>query len=162
MNYINIKYFPSNKHFYLTKKGLDEMKDRLDALRNERYSVCQHLRKMDPRERADYIFANDIIKKLDMNEAEVDRISEALQHSSVVTKEINSSSVKLGSIVNLRFEDRLVKYRLVETLEADPSHNKISEKSPLGRTLIGRKAHESVKFVTPIGKVFNCVVDSIA
>jgi transcription elongation factor GreA len=162
MNRINIKKFPSNKNFLLTKEGLDNLKAELDSLRKERYAICEELRSLDADEKQDHILSTDAIKMLQLNESEVNTISDVLLRSKVITKDENPSDVKLGSTVKLRFGDHTVEYTLVDTIEADPSVNKISEKSPLGLALLGRHAHEHIRFMAPKGKVYRYKLEYIA
>ena len=162
MNHINIKQFPSNKHFLLTKEGLDELKSELDSLRRERYSLCNELRMLDPDEKKDHILSTDAIKMLEINEAEVEKIAEVLQNSQTLDKDDNPSDVHIGSTVNLRFGNHTVEYKLVDSIEANPSAHKISEKSPLGRALLGRHTHDSIRFRAPKGKVYRYKLEYIA
>ena len=162
MRRINIKKFPSNKHFLLTKEGLDNLKSELDSLRKERYEICDGLRSLDPDEKKDYIFSTDAIKMLQLNENEVDEIADILLNSRTIDKDENPSDVRLGSTVNLRFGNHTVEYTLVDTIEADPSANKISEKSPLGQALLGRHAHEDISFKAPKGKEYRYKLEFIA
>lgn len=162
MSQTNIKQFPSNKHLLLTKEGLDELRAKLDNLRKERYVLCNELRDIDPDERVDHIMSTDAIKMLELNEAEVSRIADVLQNSAIIAKDEHPSDVRIGSTVNLRFGNHTVEYTLVDPIEADPSANKISEKSPLGSALIGKKAHEHISFVAPRGMVYSYQLDYIA
>lgn len=161
MSRINIKQFPSNKHFFLTKEGLDELKAKLDALREERYRLCNQLRMMDPDEKVDHILSTDAIKKLEMNEKEVAKLADILLNAKTFSKNEKTSDVRVGSTVNLRFGDQTVAYTLVDPIEADPSANKISEDSPLGRALLGKKAHQKIRFVAPRGKVYSYKLEFI-
>ncbi|MGE5327762.1 MAG: GreA/GreB family elongation factor [Thiobacillus sp.] len=156
------KYFSINKKVYLTKEGLDDLKNRLDQLRKERFEICDRLRKMDPKEKAEYILANDEIKMLELNEAEVNKISNIIQNAVLVTKSSNPIDVRLGSTVSLRFGTEVIKYTLVSPIEADPFANKISGESPLGKTLLGRKVHEKFHVKTPKGTEKGYEVLSIA
>jgi transcription elongation factor GreA len=156
------KYFPSNKKISLTKEGLDELKNKLNQLRQERYDICDRLRKMDPKEKAEYILANDEIKMLEINEAEVNRISGILQNAVLVTKSHNPIDVQLGSTVSLRFGNKIIKYTLVSPIEADPFVNKISGESPLGKLLLGRRVHDRIRMRTHKGRENGYEILSIA
>lgn len=162
MSHINIKRIPSNKQYFLTKQGLDELKAELDNLRKERYSVCEELRMLDSDEKKDHILSTDAIKMLEINEAEVDQIADILLNSRELDKDENPSDVHIGSTVNLRFGQHTVEYTLVDSIEADPSANKISEKSPLGRALLGKHIHESIRFKAPKGKIYRYKLEFIA
>jgi transcription elongation factor GreA len=163
MNYKHIKqYFPSNKHFYLTKDGLDGLRAKLDHLRKQRFAICNQLMKMDSKEKIDFILTNDIIKILQINEEDVMKIADVLQHAELVKPDANPMDVRLGSTVNLQAGDQTFQYTLVSTIEADPSENKISENSPLGQALIGRKRRETISLTTPKGQKQQYKVLSIA
>ena len=65
----------------------------------------------------------------------------------------DTSVVSLGSevkILNCKTNKELV-YRIVGTTESDPFHNKISNESPVGKTLLGKKLGETVNVVNPAG-----------
>ena len=158
----SIKQLPSNKHLLLTKEGLDELRAKLDNLRKVRYELCNDLRNIEPNERTDHIMSTDAVKMLEINEAEVSKIADVLSNAQAITKDEHPSDVKIGSTVNLRFGDHTVEYTLVHPIEADPSAHKISEKSPLGSALIGKKPHEHISFVAPKGIVYNYQLDYIA
>lgn len=152
MNYINIrKYFPSNKHLYLTKDGLDRLKVKLDRLRQQRFAICSRLLQMDDKEKDEYILANDLIKVLEINEDDTYKIADVLQHAEPMIAKDHPYDVEVGSTVKLQFGDQTIQYMLVDSIEADPSANKISEQSPLGRALLGRKRREVVSVKTPRG-----------
>ena len=156
MKYLNIQKFKfsSNKHVYLTKEGIDSLKKRLDTLSKERFDICNRLRQMDPKEKAEYILSADEIKMLEVQENEVEKISEVLQNARLLPKHLHKDDVRLGSTVNLRLGGDILEYTLVDSIEADPSAKKISNESPLGRALIGHKAHEMVQVVSPRGRQY--------
>lgn len=152
MNYKNIKLFPSNKHFYLTKTGLDSLRARLNHLSLERRRMCELLMGMESREREEYILSTNIINILEMMEAEVTKISNVLLRAVVVSDNEKHSDIKLGSTVSLRSGRRMIEYTLVNSIEADPSSNRISEESPLGKALMGKKERAIVRLSTPRGE----------
>lgn len=162
MNHQIFKTNPSNKHSYLTKEGLDELKVKLDKLRKERFELCERLRKMDAQEKTDCLLTTNDIAVLERNELEVKKIADIIRSAVLVEKNDNPTDVRLGSTVDLRFGEQTIKFTLVNPIEADPSMHKISERSPLGRALFGRKKHETVHFVTPKGKTVDYRIDAIA
>jgi transcription elongation factor GreA len=152
MNYKNIKRITLNERFYLTKKGLDSLKDRLDQLRNEKITTCRRLVNMDNKEKEEYITSTNAVNVLEMLDFEVSKIAEILQRADVITKNKKHSDIEIGSTVFLESDYRKTKYTLVNSIEADPSANKISEDSPLGRALIGKKQNSKISINTPRGK----------
>lgn len=162
MKHLNIKHFPSNKHIYLTKEGLDGLKAKLDKLRQERTIICKELMDMDPKEKVEHIISTDAIRTIEINEMEVEKLDEILQHSSVVSsKKSLADSVRVGSTVCLKDGDKAIKLKLVDSIEVDPFSNRISNESPLGRALVGRRLHDIVSFMTPKGKQSTYKVDAI-
>ena len=154
MNYKNLKYFPSNKHFHLTKKGLDGLRKQLDQLRKDQRKTCQRLVNMDVKEKAEYIMSTDATSHLENIELQVEKITEILRKADILPNKKTRSSVELGSTVFLESGFQKVNYTLVNSIEADPSANKISESSPLGKALLGKKEHSTIKISTPRGKKF--------
>jgi transcription elongation factor GreA len=152
MNYKNVKYFPSNKHFYLTKKGLDGLRKQLNSLRKEQIKMCRSLIDMDRKEKEEFIISTDAVNYLENIEAEVSKISDVLKRADIIQKNKTGSNVELGSTVFLESDNRKAEYTLVNSIEADPSANKISENSPLGKALLGKKEHSMIKILTPRGK----------
>lgn len=152
MNYKKFKIFPSNKHFFLTKEGLDNLRAKLEGLYKERRRICERLMNMDDKEKVEYIASTNMINILEMMEAEVKKITDILQRAVVASGSIEHSSVNLGSTVSLRSGRRTVKYILVNSIEADPSTNRISQESPLGKALMGKKENTMVRLYTPKGE----------
>lgn len=155
MSYKNNKYFPSNKHFHLTKKGLDGLRKQLDYLRKEQIKMSRRLIKMDVKEREEYIVSTDATSHLDNIEQQVAKITEILMRADIIHNNKNRTIVGLGSTVFLESDFQKINYTLVNSIEADPSANKISEESPLGRALIGKTIHSIIKIATPRGKKYS-------
>ena len=81
--------------------------------------------------------------------------------SSVVVKKHSSSSVEIGTTVKVKKEgskDETI-YSIVGAEEADMLNNKISNKSPLGEALFGRKKGDVVSIKTPKGLVKYTLID---
>jgi transcription elongation factor GreA len=57
--------------------------------------------------------------------------------------------VQLGSRVKLKNDGKTKEFQVVGTVEADPLNGKISDESPIGQALLGKKDGESVEIVTP-------------
>ena len=92
-----------------------------------------------------------------------DRINqiEYMLQSSVVVKKHQSSKVEIGTTVVVKKEGNkdTVTYSIVGAEEADMNHNKISNKSPLGEALFGKKKGDIVSIKTPKGLVKYTLVD---
>ena len=76
---------------------------------------------------------------------------ERLLKDAVVISQHSSDAVTIGSTVRLRSDDRESEYTIVGTDEIDLGARKISNESPLGQALVGRKIGDSVTVQTPRG-----------
>ncbi len=139
---------------YLTPEKFVELKKELEMLKSDRRKeVAEHLeyaKKLgDLSENAEYHQARE-------EQAEVeDRIRklEDLIKNAVVSHGGGSETATIGSTVTLikDKENRSFIYTIVGSEEADMSHGKISNRSPLGSALLGYKKGDSVKVNTPRG-----------
>jgi transcription elongation factor GreA len=116
---------------------------------------------MDVKEKEEYNISTDATNRLENIESEVVKISDILQRADVIPDNKWHSSIELGSTVFLESEFKTINYTLVNSIEADPSANKISEDSPLGRALIGKTQHSTVSIVTPRGKKYSYRVQAV-
>lgn len=147
------------KEVYLTQEGLNELKTRLDYLvvekRKEVAASLKHARELgDLSENAEYDAAKDEQSHV---EAEIKDLEEKIRYAKII-EEGPSHKVTIGSTVTVQYlgevdpdEDPIMNVRIVGTTEADFSSNKISNESPLGMALIGKKEKDSIKVVTPNG-----------
>lgn len=68
--------------------------------------------------------------------------------------------VAVGTIVSIEREDgRLCSYKIVESLEASPNDGKVSDRSPIGQALVGRKRGDRVKVKAPAGVMAYTITD---
>lgn len=159
---LNTKHFPSKKQLLLTKRGLDDLKVRLNRLNKERANMCRRLLKMDNREREEYIASTNAITMLEKNEEEITKITDILMNADVVVKKKKNANVGVGSVVNLQYLDTTKKYTIVSSIEANPSENMISEESPLGKALIGKKKLSKIRLSGRSGRQYRYKVLDVA
>lgn len=141
---------------YLTKEKLQEFKKELDFLKTEkRKQVAESLeyaKKLgDLSENAEYHEARQA-------QAEVeDRIShlENIIKSAVIVGEQNGDMVNIGSKIKIQKEGEkdIRNYVIVGSEESDMATGKISNISPLGSALIGKRKGDTVSVTTPKGKI---------
>lgn len=145
------------KEVYLTKEGLQELKDKLDYMVTVRRMECaENIKKArefgDLSENAEYDAAK---QEQGFVEAEIKELEDKLLHVVIIDEDASTHKVSLGNTVtvqDIEFGDEL-EFRIVGTTEADLSAGKISNESPLGQALIGKKKGASVKVNTPTGAV---------
>jgi len=149
------------KRNYLTKEGLDHLREKLDNMTHKYFASCNHLRSMEPKEKFEYIISHNELNNLRKYEESINDISKIINNARIITKAVANGSISLGSRVKLLFRRKAYDYMIVDSVEADPSAHKISVNSPLGEALLGHKALEKISIKTPTGKLANYRVLSI-
>lgn len=146
--------------FHLTQEGLDELKSELAELKEnkipaliERVSAARE--QGDLSENSEYHAARD---ELSMTEGRVEELEELIGKAKVVTKQ-ESDTVQIGSKVTVESNGKAHTYHIVGKYEADPMNKKISDESPLGQALLGKKIGHDVEYEAPVGKVIYKVVE---
>ena len=144
------------KEVILTPEGYKKLKQEIEFLSNDkRREVAERIRVArefgDIAENAEYDTAKTEQGHL---EARIAMLEERLANARVVTKkEIKSGEVSIGTTVRLRDvgANKTVEYRIVGSAEADPNENKLSNESPVGKAIMGRKKGDIVEAPTPKG-----------
>lgn len=151
------------KKMYLTKQGLDELKQEYDELCNtKRPQVVARVadaREMgDLSENAEYSAAREELAFID---GRIEELEELLKQVVVITdqKTADSTQVKLGSQVKVKQDGKETVYAVVGEWEADPAEKKISHESPLGKALLGGEIGDVVEVNAPAGKVTYTILD---
>lgn len=140
-----------NKQYRLTKDGVAELEAELKTLTAERSAIADRIKTArefgDLAENAEYQSARQEQEKNDNRIAEIQHI---LQNTELIKAPRGDSKVQLGSKVVLKSSDGKKKeFQVVGTVEADPLEGKISDESPLGQAVLGKKEGEEVEIVTP-------------
>jgi transcription elongation factor GreA len=140
-----------NKQFRLTKSGIEELQTELDSLSNLRSEIAERIKTArefgDLSENAEYSSAR---LEQERNDNRIGEIKYILQNVEIIKVRSGDSKVQLGSKVQLKSKAGKTKeFQVVGTVEADPLNGKISDESPLGQAVIGKKDGESVEIKTP-------------
>jgi transcription elongation factor GreA len=140
-----------NKQFRLTKQGVDELKAELAELISLRSDIADRIKTArefgDLAENAEYSSARQEQEK---SETRISDLEHILQNSELIKAPKAAGKVVLGSTVKLKgTEGKSKNFQVVGTVEADPLNSKISDESPIGQALIGKKEGDKVEIVTP-------------
>jgi transcription elongation factor GreA len=141
----------------LTPEGLEKLKSELDELTTtKRREVAERIK--DAREYGD-ISENseydDAKNEQAMLEARIAAVEEKLRSATVVkAEELSTDVVQVGSAVHVKDSEtgKSVQYTIVGSAEADPAARKLSNESPVGRALLGKKRNDVVQVQLPNGK----------
>lgn len=140
-----------NKVYKLTKDGIAELKAELDSLIAARAEITDRIktaREMgDLSENAEYASART---EQDRNENRIKEIDYILKNAEIISQHKKVSVVHIGSTVELKSDSgKSQTFQVVGTVEADPLTGKISDESPIGKAVLGKKIGDSVQIVTP-------------
>lgn len=144
------------KEVWLTPEGLKKLEDELEQLKTvERRRVAEAIKQAlsfgDISENAEYEEAKN---EQAFIEGRIITLEKTLRHARVIVEgEGEEGRVGIGSRVKLRDVDsgEELEFTLVGSAESDPMQNRISNESPVGRAIMGRKAGEVVEVAVPDG-----------
>src|SRR5690348_17178281 len=147
---------PSLKEVILTPEGFKKLQREIDLLRGEkRREVAERIRVArefgDISENAEY---DDAKNEQMMLEHRIATLEERLRAARVIDEsEITADVVSIGATVRLRDvnANKTFEYQIVGSAEANPAENKLSNESPVGKAIIGRKKGETVEVSAPRG-----------
>lgn len=141
---------------YVTEEGLAELKSELDELINvKRPDISDRLEKAiaegDLRENADY---QDAKHEQSLMEGRIRDLQDWLRRAELIKEDGPSDVVRVGStvtILDMEYDEEET-YRIVGAYQANPGEGMISNESPIGRALLGKKKGSKVTVETPGGE----------
>lgn len=142
------------KKTYLTKEGYDNLKKELDNLLNcERKAVAEKIKTAkeygDLSENAEY---SDAKERQSFVEGRILEIEHILKNAEIIDeKNMVCDIVNVGCTVHLEASEKELIYKIVGSAEADPKKGYISNESPIGKALLGKKKGEEVEVAVPAG-----------
>jgi transcription elongation factor GreA len=147
----------NDKELVLTKEGLQKLEEELDDLKSvHRREVNERIRQAkefgDISENAEY---EDAKQEQAFVEGRILKVEAMIRNARIIDEsEYAADEVHLGANVKVKDVKGGTSYEftIVGSTEADPANGRLSNESPLGKALIGRKKGETVEFDTPRGK----------
>jgi len=146
------------KEIILTDEGLKKLEEELEQLKTvKRKEIAEKIKEAlsfgDLSENSEYDEAKN---EQAFVEARILQLEATLKNVRVLDDdELNNEIISVGSKVLLKdieFDEE-VTYQIVGSTEADPANGKISDESPVGKALLGRKLGETVTVEAPIGEI---------
>lgn len=142
----------------LTQAGLEKLESELNELKiSKRKEIAQKIKEAreqgDLSENAEYDAAKEEQRHIEARIAELEGI---LKNVSVVdTEEIDENVINVGHQVKVKNETRKMEqtFRIVGSSEANSLQGLISNESPIGRALLGRKVGDKVVVDAPVGEI---------
>ena len=152
------------KEVLLTPEGYEKLKQEIDYLSNDkRREVADRIRVArefgDISENAEY---DDAKNEQAMLEHKIAQLEDRLAAARVIqTGDVDLSVVSIGAKVRLKDVDanQTVEYWIVGSAEANPAESKLSNESPVGKAIIGKKKGETVEVAAPRGSLKFKILD---
>ncbi len=145
----------NTKEVYLTLEGKQELEKELKYLKKEkRKEVSARIKEAislgDLSENSEY---NEAKNEQASVEKRISEIEEILNHMVLIEANGNVDMVSLGSTVVMKDleYDELIEYTVVGSAEADPRKGRLSNESPVGKTILGKEKGEIVEVSVPAG-----------
>lgn len=146
------------KQVTLTASGLEKLEEELEYLKTKKRKEVSEKIKValgfgDLSENSEYDEAKNEQAQV---EARIVTLENMLKNAVVIDEsEIDLDRVGLGTkvkVLDVEFDEE-IEYNIVGSTEADPDQQKISDESPVGKALMGRKVGETVSVETPSGVI---------
>ena len=141
------------KLYQITEEGKQELEAELEELKSRRGGIADKIAEArdfgDLSENAEYDSARE---EQGLVESRIAEIEDILLNAELI-KAGGKTKVSLGSKVELKTGKKTVTYTVVGPVEADPLEGKISNESPIGLALMGKKVGENVTIKTPKGEI---------
>ena len=140
----------------LTPQGLEDLKAKIEHLsKDRRREVADRIRDArdfgDIAENSEY---DDAKNEQAMLEKQISDLEDKLRNSRVIDEsEVTTEAVTVGVLVHVKDQktEKSTKFKIVGSAEADPSEQKLSNESPVGKALMGHKRGETVSVPVPRG-----------
>ena len=139
---------------FLTPEGLKKLEEELQMRKTEmRKKIADIIKEAkeqgDLSENAEYTEAK---RQQADNERRIMELENQIRTSEVASFDKGSKAVQMGSSVKMKFNGDEQIFEIVGSNEVDPLSYKISNESPIGKALMGKKAGEKIKVDTPSGE----------
>jgi transcription elongation factor GreA len=149
---------PAVKEVILTPEGYEKLKQEIEYLSTDkRREVADRIRVArefgDIAENSEY---DDAKNDQALIEHRIALLEERLLAARVIKKgEVSSDAVSIGSKVRLKDmeQNETIEYHIVGSAEANPAEHKLSNESPVGKAIIGKKKGEVVEVAAPRGSL---------
>ena len=143
----------NNEIVFLTKEGLEKLKVELEELTKvKRLEIANRIKSArdmgDISENAEYDAAT---QEKSFVEGRINELEEILKNAKVSAAK--KDIVYVGAKVTLRIDGEEEVYHIVGVPEADPMQRKISQESPLGSAMLGKKIGDKIQYEAPVGKL---------
>ena len=144
-----------SKKIQFTGEGFENLKKEFAELQDiKRPKAVDRLTKAramgDLSENSEYTAAKE---DLEFISGRMREIEEAIKNAEIITLPAKDNLVTIGTKVTVEINGKQDAYFVVGEFEADPANKKLSQTSPIGKALLGKKKGQSVEIRIPAGKI---------
>ncbi len=139
----------------LTEDGLNEIIAELEDLKSKRSDIAERIATArefgDLKENAEYSAARE---EQGVVETRIAELEEIVANAEIIDEK-DKTKISIGSTVKVKQlkSKKEFEYKIVGSIEVDPMENKISDQSPMGAALLGKKVGETATVKAPAGEV---------
>lgn len=150
-----------NQKIFLTQEGFQKLSVQLEDLKLKQSRLIDQIEDVaQPDESGEDGLATQLKEELEVTNNQIDEISEALETSEVISNKSDNNIVQVGCKVKVKINGKDIReFFIVSHLESDPNLSKISEQSPIGKSLIGKKLNDEFEIEAPAGKMIYKIVN---
>lgn len=143
------------KPYPITAGGLKDLQQQLDAMKKRRMQVAHEMREITS-QTTEMGALQDSTLAINQNQAteidgQINLLERIIGLAEIIPDASSTDMVGLGSRVTVKFDGKVHEYFIVGPVEADPLAGRISNESPIGQSLIGRRVDDKVDVATPAG-----------
>jgi transcription elongation factor GreA len=151
----------NTKPTYISKDGLEKLRAELDEMLSvRRQEIAQRIHDAkehgDLSENAEY---EDAKNEQAFVEGRIQTLEAMIKNATIIDENTSTDHVQIGSTVSVEGDDGAETFMIVGSAEAKPADGRISNESPVGRALLGRKKGEKVLVRVPAGDFEYKIVD---
>ena len=145
----------NNKPTYISKDGLDKLRHELEEMVSiRRPEIAQRIHDAkehgDLTENAEY---EDAKNEQAFVEGRIQMVESLIKNATLIDEHTSKDHVQIGSTVKVDGPDGKESFTIVGSAEARPTEGRISNESPVGRALLGKKKGENVTVQVPAGDI---------
>lgn len=148
-----------NSKRLLTKEGYEQLNKQLVDLKNKQDHLITQIEEVaQPDESGEDGLVTQLKEELELTNNKIDEIQDGLDLSEIISDNVSRDSIQIGSRVKIKVSSSTKEFHIVSQLESDPSSSKISDQSPLGKALIGKKINDEIEVDAPVGKIIYKII----
>lgn len=143
----------NTKVTFLSKKGMKELKKEISRLERDRQSAALRLHELDKTDNHEEQLArSECLATIEVIESELADKQLVLKTAQPLPRKRDALKVAIGSVVDLiDTNGRVIRYTIVDSIEANPTDGRISISSPLGKSLVGKQIQDIVEWSARMG-----------